>query len=43
VARLQAVLTGAPPDGAFQAVLDAMKAFTHDLQSDDVSLHEVQV
>jgi CheY-like chemotaxis protein len=43
VARLQAVLTGAPPDGAFQAVLDAMKAFTHDLQSDDVSLLEVQV
>jgi two-component system, HptB-dependent secretion and biofilm response regulator len=43
VPRLQALLTGNPPERAFDALLEAMKRFSSDMQSDDVSILEVLV
>jgi serine phosphatase RsbU (regulator of sigma subunit) len=41
--RLREVLLGGPPEGAFTALLEAMKSFSDGLQSDDVSILEVRV
>lgn len=41
--RLRETLSAAPEGGAFDALLAAMKAFSDDMQSDDVSILEVLV